>query len=65
MYSLFSLKSFHEEEADPYECPVYNKKGWLEASVYGRINELSVNSENTSGFKCVYFSMPLMATSTL
>jgi len=32
---------------------------------FGRISVLTVNSGNTGSFRCVYFCMPLMATSAL
>jgi hypothetical protein len=34
-------------------------------SFFRRISVLNVNSENTGSFRCVYFSMPLMATFAL
>jgi hypothetical protein len=54
-----------EEDADLFECPIYDERGWLEASVFGKTDVLNVNSKNTCSVRRVYFSMPLMAISDL
>jgi hypothetical protein len=55
-----------DEDANLFECSIYNERGWLKASFFfEKTDILEVNSENTYSIRCVYFSILIMATSNL
>jgi hypothetical protein len=58
-----AVEKEEDEDADLFECPIYDERGWLEALVFGKTNGLKVNSENTCSIRWMYFRMPLMTTS--
>jgi hypothetical protein len=58
-----AVEEEEEEDADLFECLIYDECGWPGASGFENTDLLEVNCENTCSIRCVYFSMPLLATS--
>jgi len=60
-----AVKEEEKENAYLFKCLIHDERGLLGDSIFGKTDVLEVNSENTYSIRCVYFSMPLMATSDL